>query len=166
MSFLKKCDWKDCPNTSLDDKFINISIIATKNLGRWIDVKDFHMCRDCVNQLILEDPRYQYSDKHKDFVVFKSTMPLKDVVSLANSKTYLRPMVQSDIKIGQRLIMIGDDNDLYYKTIDEVLNPSHQFKAFVCDDGCRYGLDGCWILDKVKEDITKVKEIKKNIGGL
>jgi len=55
-----------------------------------------------------------------------------------------RPMKASDVVEGQKFIMIGDEG-LYKGVIDEVRYPNDSFKAFIAEDGCRYGLDGSFI---------------------
>lgn len=50
-----------------------------------------------------------------------------------------------DIVAGAIVHILGDDGDLHAKMIEEVLRPEDQWKAFSANDGCRYGLDGCFI---------------------
>jgi len=38
-----------------------------------------------------------------------------------------------------------DELQTCWVIVEEVLNPSDEFKAFCADDGCRYGLDGAYI---------------------
>ena len=35
----------------------------------------------------------------------------------------------------------------FWNTVDEVLRPNDEFKAYVADDGCRYGLHGAFVSD-------------------
>jgi len=51
----------------------------------------------------------------------------------------------TDIFQGNIVYIDSDSGDLIRMTIEEVLRPSDQWKAFCADDGCRYGLDGCYI---------------------
>jgi hypothetical protein len=60
-------------------------------------------------------------------------------------KTKLRPAVPKDIKPGQIIWHGGDNRDWYWNTVEEVLHPSDKFKAYVAEDGCRYGLDQAWV---------------------
>ena len=55
-----------------------------------------------------------------------------------------RTMYPSDVVEGNKFIVVGDDG-LYKGVIKNVLNPNSQYKAFNADDGCRYGLEDCYI---------------------
>ena len=61
--------------------------------------------------------------------------------------TKLIQATHKDIIIGNGIFIEGDDKEMHYKIIKEVLKPDDAFKAFVADDGCRYGLDGAFILE-------------------
>lgn len=50
-----------------------------------------------------------------------------------------------DIIEDAEVYILGDDGDLHKMKIDFVLRPNDQWKAFCADDGCRYGLDGCFV---------------------
>ena len=54
--------------------------------------------------------------------------------------TNLRVANSSDIVVGNTVYVWGDDKKFHEKKIDEVIRPSDDWKAFVGDDGCRYGL--------------------------
>lgn len=58
-----------------------------------------------------------------------------------------RPAWARDIKVGaviwhERGKRFGGD---YWHVVDEVRHPEDSFKAYVADDGCRYGLDGAYV---------------------
>ena len=55
----------------------------------------------------------------------------------------LRQALFSDIVAGNTVSILGDDGAQHLIVIDEVIRPHDQWKAFIADDGCRYGLDGC-----------------------
>ena len=61
------------------------------------------------------------------------------------SKRAFRKATPEDIVVGNTVYLLGDDNEIYTQTIEEVLRPDHQFKAYVADDGCRYGLAGLYV---------------------
>jgi len=63
-----------------------------------------------------------------------------------------RQATSKDIVADATVYIEGDDGDLHKKVIEEVLRPSDEFKAFSADDGCRYGLDGCYIKELATED--------------
>jgi len=52
---------------------------------------------------------------------------------------------QEDITVGKTVYIKGDDEDYHEKIIEEVLNIADKYKAFVADDGCRYGLSSTYI---------------------
>lgn len=62
-----------------------------------------------------------------------------------------RQATELDIVVGKVVYIIGDDNIMYRKVIEEVLTPSDPWKAFSADDGCRYGLDDLYVLKKKKD---------------
>ena len=50
-----------------------------------------------------------------------------------------------DIVIDTIVYVENDDGDFIKMKIKEVLRPNDSWKAFCADDGCRYGLEGCYI---------------------
>ena len=62
-----------------------------------------------------------------------------------------RPATELDIVVGNIVYLIGDDDVLYRKEIEEVLSPGDPWKAFCAEDGCRYGLDDLYVVKKKKE---------------
>jgi len=52
----------------------------------------------------------------------------------------------TDIVEGATVFLIGDGSEMHRKTIDEVMKPDDQWKAFCADDGCRYGLNNLYVL--------------------
>lgn len=60
----------------------------------------------------------------------------------------VRKAKTTDIVIGNKLLLVGDDEQLFVKTVKEVLNPSDEWKAFHAEDGCRYGLRDVWVIEK------------------
>lgn len=56
----------------------------------------------------------------------------------------LRPIKPSDVKEGQ--IVFGDYGHWCIQTIQEVIHPHSSFKAWISDDGCRYGLENSYVL--------------------
>ena len=61
------------------------------------------------------------------------------------SKFSFRKATPKDIVKGNTVYLIGDDMEIYTQTIEEVLRPDDQFKGYVADDGCRYGLNGLYV---------------------
>jgi len=57
----------------------------------------------------------------------------------------LREATPDDIVTG-KTVYLSVDSEIHTKVIDEVLRPSDKWKAFCADDGCRYGLDGLYVL--------------------
>lgn len=60
----------------------------------------------------------------------------------------MRQAEPKDIISGATVYILGDDNELHKMAIEDVLRPSDPWKAFCADDGCRYGLDGCFIKEE------------------
>ena len=58
-----------------------------------------------------------------------------------------RPATERDIFVDNIVYLIGDDNIMYRKEIEEVLRPSDPWKAFCAEDGCRYGLEDLYVLN-------------------
>ncbi len=61
-----------------------------------------------------------------------------------------RPATPADIKVGQ-VVWYSDFDEGAQTTwvrVDVVICPNSQQKAFVAEDGCRYGLDGALIADQ------------------
>ena len=61
------------------------------------------------------------------------------------SKRNFRKAAPKDIVVGNTVYLLGDNMEIYTQTIEEVLRPDDQFKAYVADDGCRYGLAGLYV---------------------
>ena len=79
----------------------------------------------------------------KDILKIKNKIKkLKELVD--NSPKNLIPATSNDIKVGN-VIWLDGDNGLVWMIIEEVLKPTDMFKAFIAEDGCRYGLDSCYI---------------------
>jgi hypothetical protein len=66
-----------------------------------------------------------------------------------------------DITEGNIVYLIGDGDEMHKMTIDEVLHPHDDFKAFCANDGCRYGLRDLWVL-KSGNDIQKRVDVLEN----
>ena len=62
-----------------------------------------------------------------------------------------RPATERDIFVDNVVYLIGDDNIMYRKVIEEVLRPSDPWKAFCAEDGCRYGLEDLYVLKTKRE---------------
>lgn len=72
-----------------------------------------------------------------------------------------RKATSADITEGNIVFLIGDGNEMHRMTIDEVLHPNDDFKAFCADDGCRYGLHDLWVL---KSGVELEKRMQKLEG--
>lgn len=61
-------------------------------------------------------------------------------------KDELRRALARDIRPG--LIVWHDDGDdgWFWHVVDEPQHYGDDFKAYVADDGCRYGLRGAWVM--------------------
>ena len=73
-----------------------------------------------------------------------------------------RKATAKDITEGNIVYLICDGDEMHKMTIDEVLYPYDDFKAFCADDGCRYGLRDLWVL-KSGNDLQKRIDILENV---
>jgi hypothetical protein len=77
-----------------------------------------------------------------------------------------RRATPKDIFEGNVVYLIGDGSNLHKQVIEEVMNPKDDFKAYVAEDGCRYGLHDLWILkssNELQSEIQKLKSIINNV---
>lgn len=58
-----------------------------------------------------------------------------------------------DIQKGNIIWHTNGDDGYFWQIISEVLNPNDKFKAYLAEDGCRYGLDDAYI---EKKDLKNV----------
>jgi hypothetical protein len=63
-------------------------------------------------------------------------------------KFRFRKAKPKDIFVGNEVYLLGDYQEIYTKVIDEVLMPNDLYKAFVADDGCRYGLENLYVQNR------------------
>lgn len=70
----------------------------------------------------------------------------QSTIPVVNKLTF-RKAVPKDIVVDKTVFLLGDENEIYTKTIKEVLRPDDQWKAFYADDGCSYGLEGLYICE-------------------
>lgn len=73
-----------------------------------------------------------------------------------------RKATSKDIVEGNIVYKIGDGDEMHKMTIDEVLRPDDNWKAFDADDGCRYGLHDLWIL-KTSNELQQRIDILENV---
>lgn len=90
-----------------------------------ISKEEFEKAQDTVNQ-------------------YNKQFALSGVIKRLN----LRQAEIEDIIEGNEAFLISDDEwiELRHITIDEILNKNDKYKAFTASDGCRYGLDGLYVL--------------------
>jgi hypothetical protein len=104
----------------------------------------------------------EISELKKSIVLFKNEIRKYEYdieISYTNilihiKKEDLVPAVASDLIEGNVIFGYGDDG-LYCHTIEEVNYPNDDFKAYVADDGCRYGLLNRF---KLKEELKNGKK--------
>lgn len=80
----------------------------------------------------------------------RRTINMKVTVDLEEIGLF-RQATELDIVVGNVVYIVGDDDILYRKEIEEVLSPSDPWKAFCAEDGCRYGLDDLYVVKKKKD---------------
>lgn len=76
---------------------------------------------------------------------FELEIGLADTVTLHA----LRPIEPRDVETGAMYFGQHSDQTFYMHYISEVYNPSLKHKAWLADDGCRYGLEGHYVLKKM-----------------
>jgi hypothetical protein len=57
----------------------------------------------------------------------------------------MRPATANDVQEGRIFWYFHDDKPHFWCIIEEVRYPGDDFKAFLADDGCRYGLKGAYV---------------------
>mgnify|MGYP003153405465 CR=1 FL=1 len=77
--------------------------------------------------------------------IFEAHRLVKNLSLSGVSKRTFRKAKPSDIVVGNTVYLLGDGNEIYTQTIDEVLRPNDMYKAYVASDGCRYGLDSLYV---------------------
>ena len=79
--------------------------------------------------------------------------------STRSLKMIFKQAEQKDIVIGAVIYIEGNDDKLNKFTIEEVLNPNDVYgrKGFCVGDNCRYGLDGCFVIE-TGEDLECFKK--------
>lgn len=76
--------------------------------------------------------------------LFNATETIWRVVN-RNIMSEYREATAADIVEFATVYMRGDDEKMHEKIIDLVIKPSSLWKAFCADDGCRYGLEDCYV---------------------
>ena len=77
-----------------------------------------------------------------------------------------RKATPKDIFVGNVVYMVGDGNNLIKQIIEEVINPKDDFRAYVADDGCRYGLADLYVLKSSNELHSEIKKLKSVISEI
>lgn len=92
----------------------------------------------------------------REYLVIKTALndqidALRDQIAAAYAQVdgtlpaNLRPATAADVQPGQIMWHKTGDFGPYWHIVAEVRHPDDQFKAYVADDGCRYGLHGAWV---------------------
>lgn len=76
-----------------------------------------------------------------------------------------RPAFSGDIYEYNVVFLVGNGSKLIRMVIEEVINPDSEFKAFTFD-GCRYGLDGLYVLIKDSELHSQIIELQNKISSI
>ncbi len=76
-----------------------------------------------------------------------------------------RQAKSKDVFEGNIVFLVGDGPELYRLTVEEVLRPNDPHKAFVFD-GCRYGLDGLYVLLSGSELQSEVDELRNKLASI
>jgi len=57
----------------------------------------------------------------------------------------LRKATAQDVVVGNVFYYLDGSQDEYWKIVREVRYPDDDFKAYLADDGCRYGLHNAYV---------------------
>ena len=96
-------------------------------------IKDYIKTREQNNEI-----RQQLSDKES---------ALYNIALQAPFPKDLRPATAGDVICGNVFYYPNNGNP-FWEIIAEVRYPSDDFKAYIGEDGCRYGLDGAFVEKK------------------
>lgn len=61
-------------------------------------------------------------------------------------RSKLRLALARDIRIGLIVWHNNGDDGWFWHVVDEPMHFGDDFKAYIADDGCRYGLRGAWVM--------------------
>lgn len=97
-----------------------------------------------IDNLKKDNPNYIKLNKHTD-TLLNVLKVFSTVTDDPGKKNTYRQATERDIILDNTVYIEGDDDKLHEMKIVKVLNPSDEWKAFYADDGCKYGLDGCFV---------------------
>ena len=88
----------------------------------------------------LEQRKIVNVEKYKEMVLLEKAMnqPKPDNIRL-------RKATNEDIVYGNIIWYKEGDNGPFWKIVEETLNPNDNWKAFIAEDGCRYGLYDAYV---------------------
>ncbi len=74
-----------------------------------------------------------------------------DAARQADPPSNIRSATLADIKIRAIIWYCDGQNEpSHWHIVEEILRPSNTFKAYVAEDGCRYGLDGAFVRSNIE----------------
>lgn len=76
-----------------------------------------------------------------------------------------RKASSKDIVEGNTVFLVADGDNLIRMTVEEVLRPNDLHKAFIYD-GCRYGLDGLYVLLSNSELVSEMQRLQSIINTI
>ena len=68
-----------------------------------------------------------------------------------------------DLTTGNIVFLIGDGDELFKIKVANVFRSNDLFKAFVAEDGCRYGLHNLYVLKSGAEMQTRNEELESKL---
>lgn len=87
---------------------------------------------------------------------------MKITIDLGNV-SFLRSALVNDIFRNNTVYLVADGNELIEMTVKDVHGPDDKYKGFTADDGCRYGLDGLYVLRAGNSLISENKRLSNII---
>lgn len=76
-----------------------------------------------------------------------------------------RKATSRDITDGNTVFLVGDGDELHRMIVEEVLQPNDPYKAFMFD-GCRYGLDGLYVLLSNSELHSEINRLSDKLASI
>ena len=92
----------------------------------------------------------------------KSKLVKMDIESI----DIFRKAEPEDIKEGNMVFLVGDGNLMHRFMVDEVLRPDDDFKAFVADDGCWYGLMNLYVLKSHNNLLAQIRILSTRLKSI
>jgi len=123
--------------------------ITSKELHKELIKSDKIMTSEEISKKIFYKPstngKAEQSIKEGAVLIDQHVKNQLELYAVVDSNRTFRKATLEDIIVGNTVYLLGDNNEIYTKTIEKTLQLDSQWKAFCADDGCRYGLDRLYV---------------------